>query len=666
MRKKHYGVLLIVYILLFVNLFFVFREKDISNFHNNFGYHQIEENKDGFISFVDSNFDKKELINKLNKISKELDIAFLIPSYVIENDEIIRFNNYFIGNERLLSKLLPKDSKIDFDDFNNGVYISNKNKDNAQKILTFYEVEYNIYPIDKIVNDDSNIYSINFFYDENDIDINNKIKDGLDGFSFNMDVYNRQEYDSKSGIIINLIKSSVIMIILSIVSCIFFISNNMKNIGIYKLNGIKKIYVWKKVYLKYLSLSIILSFLIPIIGYFILFRSVFARVLDAIIVTIIAGLLLSFFNLIVSIFFINYIGKMRLSEILKGRSINNKLITMTYILVVVTGISILPIINENVFRISEGIKFLSEKSFSIKDHSNYSILNLDYDIENDKDIEELVNEIDKLDALIKFEPTAIFSSDINSDDRYLAFFINEKYFDMQSFKFEDKKVDLNSNKDVIVFMHKETFKMDNWSIDQFIFTGGTSAEIKLFDDISFENYSDELVDRYLNEIPIFIYNKCDKSFSKENIFIDNSKLNEVLDVINKNGFSEHMTLKNGKDILNDHYKNAFSYFMILIVSILPYIVTYYAISKSLFDLIYINSIKKWTIKIIFGYSRFKLYLDILKDVLIICLSLLLSKIIYQAISIYSIVTLVILLVVVYCINIHRINKIKVDREVFNL
>ena len=164
MKNKHYGVLGIIYVLLFINLFFVFREKDISNFFNNFEYFDNVENENGYINFESTDFEKKKLINILKELSHEENIAFMISNNIRENDEIVKFDNYYIGSEENLLKLLPKKSRIDFDNFNKGMYLSNRGNSTTQKILTFYEVEYNIYPIDKIFEEEFEIYTIEFYH----------------------------------------------------------------------------------------------------------------------------------------------------------------------------------------------------------------------------------------------------------------------------------------------------------------------------------------------------------------------------------------------------------------------------------------------------------------------------------------------------------------------
>lgn len=666
MKNKHYGVLFIIYVLLFINLFFVFREKDISNFFNNFEYFQNDDNKNGFIYFESKYIEKRKVINKLKKLSYQENIAFIISNNIRENDVIIRFDNYYIGNEENLLKLLPKDSKIDFTNFNKGMFLSNKNNSNSQKLLTFYEVEYNIYPIEKALEDDFEINTIEFYHSKNESEVNYKIEEVMADFSIHIDKFDREDYNISSGLITNITRMLIIMIVISKVSSIFFISDNIKTIGVYRLNGLKKIDIWKKIYLKYLILSLVYATVIPIIGFLIIFNTVLGRATIPLLIIILTGILLSLTNLIVSIFFINLIYKIRLSELIKGRNINQKLTIMAYILVIVTGIIIVPVINENISKLSEGVSFLADKYFSIDDHSKYSTIDIDKHIESEEIKQKVINEINNIDALITFEPTSIFSLDLDREDRYLAFFVNEKYLIDQIFIFNHDTVDLFSEKDVIVLMDEKTFGLEKWSIEQFVFDGGKTAEIKLYDEVSFENYSDEMVYRYSNFKPIFIYNKENKIFNSQRLILHSNKLEKIKEIIYKNGITENIQIVNGKDSMNLIIKNALSYFGILIISIIPFLITFFIAAKSFYELAIITNKKKWTIKRIFGYSKLKVYLDVFIDFCIVCVALLLSRYVFSNISFNSVLTIIIILFINYIITLIKIRSIKFSKEVNHL
>lgn len=666
MKKKHYSLLVVIYVLLFVNLFFVYREKDISNFYNNFDYFQSNENKDGFIYIESTDIDKQLLLKKLYKLSSDSDISFVIKNNIRQNNEVIRFDNYYVGNEDNLKKLLPKNLKINFNDFKNGKYLSNKDKKDTQRILTFYEVEYNIYPIDKILEEDFPIYTIDFYHNKNYAEIKNIINNELNDFSINIDVFTREEYNLNNGLIVGIVKILVIMFVLSSVSSLFFISNNLKIIGIYKLNGIKKLYIWEKIYLKYMISSLILSVFIPIAGFLIIFGTILGRVTEPLIFIILAGILLALINLIISIIFVNIISKIRVSEIIKGRNINKKLTMLSYILVIVSGIIIVPVINDNVIRLTEGLSFVNEKYFSIKDHSKYNVINIDKYIEDIEVKQNIIDELDTNNALIKFEPTSIFSKDLNNENRYLAFFINEVYLNNQKFQLNNRNIDLSSDKDVIIFMDEKTFNLDDWTIDQFVYESGKSAEIKFFDDVSFENYSDELVIRYSNYKPIFIYIKNDKNYNTQRLIINSDKIEVAKNILINNGIKKDIEFINGKIIMNQLLKETFKYFTIQIISIIPFLLTFYSVSKTLFELIKITNKKKWTIQRIFGYSKVRIYLDIFIDILIIIISMLLSKYLFSNISIYSILGLLMILFIVYIFTIFSINNMKLNKEVKHL
>ena len=666
MKNKHYGVLGIIYVLLFINLFFVFREKDISNFFNNFEYFDNVENENGYINFESTDFEKKKLINILKELSHEENIAFMISNNIRENDEIVKFDNYYIGSEENLLKLLPKKSRIDFDNFNKGMYLSNRGNSTTQKILTFYEVEYNIYPIDKIFEEEFEIYTIEFYHNKNESEINNKIKNEMSEFNIQIDKFDREEYNINAGIINNIIKILIIMFVLSIVSSIFFISDNIKTIGVYRLNGIKKRDIWRKIYSKYQILSIGLSIIIPITGFLIIFNTISGRLTYPLLIIILAGILLSLLNFIVSIFFINVISKLRLSEIVKGRNINQKLTTFAYILVIITGIVIMPVINENITRLAEGVSYLTEKYFSIDNHSKYSTINIDKYIDNDEIKQKVLDEIDSINAIILFEPSSIFSPDLNRDNRYLAFFVNEKYLNNQVFRLDNESIDINSDKDVVILMDKETFKLEQWTIEQFVFDGGKTAEIKLYDKVSFENYSDETVNRYHNSKPIFIYDKENKNLNNQRLIVESNKVEDIEKIFNNYGIIQNIPIVNGKDSINLIIKNAFSYFGIILVSIMPFLITFFVVTNSFSELLIITNEKKWTIKRIFGYSKLKIYLDIFIDFSIISFVILLSGYIFSNISFYSILTIIIIVIIIYIITLIKIRKISISKEVNHL
>lgn len=663
MKNKHYGVLTVIYVLLFVNLFFVFREKDISNFFNNFEYFQDNDNKSGYIFFETTGFDKGKLIEKLNGLSNNENIAFLVSNNIRENDEVIIFNNYFLGNQDYLIKLLPRDTKINFTEFYNGKFISNKNE-KSQKLITFYEVEYNIYPINKILEEEFAIYTVDFFYNKNNTDIKNKILNQLSNYDIKVDEFERNEYELNSGLVQNSMKIIVIMLVLSIVSSIFFISNNLKTIGVYKLYGVKKFDIWKKVYIKYILISLILSIFVPVFGFIFILKSILGRATSALLIIIIAGLVLSIVNLFVSVIIINLIKKIRLSEIIKGRNINNKLTKVSYILLILTGITIIPIINNNIYRLSEGIIFLHEKIFSIKDHNKYGVLDLDQ-YTDDRNLKELIiSDLDNEKTLIKFEPTSVFSNDMNNKNRYLAFFINENYLKDQSFKLNNNPIEIDSIKDVIIFMDKKTFELENWRIEQFVFEDGKSAEIKLFDYVKFENYSEEMVKRYSNIKPIFIYDKNNiNNINTSNLIVKISSIDKVRDILIKNGINEDIEFVEGKEIFNNLLMNAMKFFAIQIMTILPYVLTFFVVARTFSELIKITNKKKWIIQRIFGHSKLRIYLDIFIDYLIVSIAILLSKFIFSETNFYSMASLFIVLVIVYVMSIYSVRYIKYSKEV---
>lgn len=631
-----------IFILLFFIVLSIFVNIDNENFYTHFGFTQKYNNFNVSFRTLPNNNQKIEIINKIQDLS-ENKFSIIVNDYINENEKLKKINLYVCAKDEFIKEMIP--GKINsVENFSNGErYFSTNLKQDKNNIslFSFYnEVEYNMYPFNKIKNDvDILKYDFSVYYSK---DLDKKYVEELLNKEFleydvSITEMGAEKYDKISDAKNKISYISVVTLIISILFILFNVSYHLKTVSVLKLNGFKNIDIVKYIFGKDILFTFILSLVIPIL-FTILFIGKFdIRVIEFLIVTIAISILM--FLLFITITFLSniIIDRYSLSDFIKNKNINNLLANVTYLLLIVSTIIILPLIKENVSNIIESTNKYLQLVKESKDLENISKINVVNDTKRQWEFnvfdyyekkENVINEkiikvyedLDNMNVLYRFNDIVLSPNfdnlETENQKSFLAHEINRKYLNETSFYNNGEKIYVQNDEDLNVFMDEKTFNNYKWEKEDFV-NFEIKTKIYIFDTVNYKKISESRVEDFDNEeYPIFLYTNNNQIFVKDltlsGIYIDNEQKNEIEDYLIKNKYNKNIQLSAVNDRLQLYKPYLYKSLRNDLISLLPGLISLIAIFVSFTNFYILANKKETAIYKSLGYK----YLSIVKSFIV--------------------------------------------------
>lgn len=555
--KRTFGLILIsLYSLLFFIVLNIFSETDRYNIYSGFGFNNQYDNAS--IYFEDSlqEDEKLEVIKIVDEIVRDNEVAVIVRNYINENDQVAEVKNYVAGKDHFISEMLPKNITLEqnFDEGNR--YVSNDLEEDEEKVdlFTFYKgLTYEVIPFHFLEeNLDALKYDLGFYFNAKDRKlVESIIKKEFSDLNISIGTISMDGYDRNEELEKSILFMSVIAFIIFVLFILFTISYKIKDVAILKLNGFTMIDTLSYIFKANLLSSAILALLVPVLLSAFVFRTLNSRIIEFNYINIIVGfvLVLIFIGLIILSTIV--ISKYRLSDFVKNKNMNSTLTNITYVLLILSAIVVLPLIQKPMSELLETAQLYAQVKINANkiehihqlrfnqesrgwEFDHLAQLNNEPNENNQRQI-NLYSDLDEMKAIYHFRTTVLVPQSIDFEEEaenlYLAHTINKKYFDESIFSMNGESIAIEDSDRLSILMDVQTFESHNWQKNDFI-GNDVEADIYLFDSSDYLNFENEINEGYKNEeAPIFLYTENESLFMKNlsdgGFYIDGRKMDEI-------------------------------------------------------------------------------------------------------------------------------------------
>lgn len=690
MKKVFKLIFVSIFFLLFFIILNVYIENDLYNIHSKFGFNNKYENTSiSFNSQLEEN-EKLDILDKIESISLKNSIAIDFSNYKIEDDELKEIETYISSNDNFVREMLPVEFDLNSNFYDNNQIISSDDKiasDGMDLYLFNDSITYTLIPMHHVKNDLQilNEKNITFYYDSSQkIEVSNTISNEFREYDYNLNYANNNIYDLNGGLSTSLIFISVISSLIFILFVLFTISVRLKDIAILKLNGYKIVDLIKQLFLRDLVFSIVLALVIPLAFSLIILGEFNLRILEFIKTTIGFGLILVIIFSFLMFLSSYIIKKYRLSDFLKNKNNNNILTNITYLLLIMTAIIILPSISDQVNNIkifSQQYIELIRDSDRLKDIYNFNINDdgsgeWEYDIfsysngqntNGNQNHIELYNDLSELGILYKFSSGIISSGNpINFADEeklFLTYEINKNYFDSMEIEKDGLQIEIEDDKDVNILMDEKTYIQNEWSKDNFNY--GVNAKIYLYNQINYLKLEQNNLEEYSNsDGPIIIYttneNVISKNLSNQGYFIDMSNEDIFYDYVSENNLEDIVDIKPSAEIIGEYNQGILYLLERSSITLLPGLISLFAVFIAYTNFYYLSKEKEIKVLKSLGYTLFDLVKQYLNEIILVnVIFLVFSLIIINNINVHLIGILTTISIIMTLYLIYKIKNTKV-------
>lgn len=689
--KKLFNVIFIsLFSLLFFMIFLIYREQDISNMHNLFGFTDQYENGDIYFQNPLSEEEQNQVIQKAETIANNEDVTIMFAHYEGSTGETSHFHYYVSGKDNFIQQMVPSSVSIPRDFSKGSTYLTTDLNDSNTESIPFFsfyqEATYSVYPISHLMeNPEAMRFGFTYFYEDKEDRsyFENVFSTTFREFNIDHQMVHHEVYNSDQALLENTIYISLIVLALSVTFVLFQISNTLKEVAILKLNGYRLKDILLYLFKENIILAALFAMTIPLALTLISFRSINARVLNFLTqVLSVSFLLVGFYVLIVllSMFIIRHV---RLSDLLKNKNINQLLTHFIYGTLILTSVFVLPIINASVEKLVAVAPYYLEQQYTLKGSGDlYTIQEvndpkrewefnqMDYaqgkeNNQNEKHI-EIYNTLDSMDALYQLSPNVIGGSQWDSDATYLLYQINEKSFEDQVFYVDDEKISVTDRHVINVFMDQATARKEEWQVEQFTQLENVEVTIYLFDQVDYIAYDQEDYRNYDNEhAPIFVYTTHPDAFRPDitagGLYFDGEKINETKEYLNTMGIGEHLTFRSSKEEQEKLFKDFLYTVRVDLMTFLPgalcLIVLFIAFQK----FILLGNQKEWRILKGVGFKTFDLTKPYFMELILLNLLIIAIQYVFLRTVLWGSMSLLVFLSLVsYLLMNRESNKIKIN------
>lgn len=575
--KKTFGLILVsLYSLLFFIVLNIFSETDRYNIYSGFGFNDQYDNASIYFQDPLQEDEKLEVIKTVDDITRDNEVAGIVRNYIDEDDQVVGVKNYVSGKDHFISEMLPKSMALEKKFDEGDQYVSNELKEDEDKVdlFTFYKgLTYEVIPFHYLKeNLDALKYDLTFYFNAKDKKlVESIIEKEFSDLNITIATMSSDSYDRNEELEKSIMFMSVIAFIIFVLFILFTISYKIKDVAILKLNGFTMIDTLSYIFKANLMSSAILALLVPMFLSGFVFRTLNSRIVEFNFINIIVGfiLVLIFIGLIVLSTIV--ISKYRLSDFVKNKNMNSALTNITYVLLILSAVVVLPMIQKPMSELMETVKAYTEVKINAKkiDHVhqlrfNQETRGWEFDLlaqlnnepnENNQRQIELYDDLDEMNAIYHFRSTVLVPESIDfekqEENLYSAYTINKKYFEESIFSINGESIEIEDRNRLSVLMDVQTFESHEWQKNDFI-GNDVEADIYIFDSIDYLNFENEKNEGYKNEeAPIFLYTENEslfvKNLSNGGFYIDGRKRDEV------NQYMSSENLKNEIELykLND-------------------------------------------------------------------------------------------------------------------
>lgn len=575
--KKNFGLILIsLYTLLFFIVLNIFSENDRYNIYSGFGFNDQYDNASIYFQDPLQEDEKLEVIKIVDDITRDNEVAVIVRNYIDEDDQVVGVKNYVSGKDHFISEMLPKSIALEktFDEGNQ--YVSNALEENEDKVdlFTFYKgLTYEVIPFHYLEeNLDALKYDLTFHFNVKDKKlVESIIKKEFFDLNITIGTMSSNSYDRNEELEKSILFISVIAFIIFVLFILFTISYKIKEVAILKLNGFTMIDILSYIFKSSILSSAILALLVPMFLSAFVFRTLNSRIVEFDFINIIVGfiLVLIFIGLIVLSTIV--ISKYRLSDFVKNKNMNSALTNITYVLLILSAVVVLPMIQKPMSELMETVKAYTEVKINAKkiDHvhqlrfnqesrgwefDQFDQLNNEPNENNQRQI-ELYDDLDEMNAIYHFRSTVLVPESVDfekqEENLYSAYTINKKYFEESIFSINGESIEIEDNNRLSVLMDVQTFESHEWQKNDLI-GNDVEADIYIFDSIDYLNFENEKNEGYKNEeAPIFLYTENESLFMKNpsdgGFYIDGRKMDKVDKYMSSEDLKNEIELYNLND-----------------------------------------------------------------------------------------------------------------------
>lgn len=691
MKKLFKVIFISLFSLLFFMVFLIYRENDLSNMHNLFGLPTDYQNGNVYFNQPLSEEEQERVIQKVKNITSEQDVIVIFNYNEMIEDRVVDFNYYVSGDNAFVEELVPL-SEILNDNFSDNMkYLStaqDKHDENQIEIFSFYnDADYTIYPIDYIFSQTEALnFGFNYYFvNEQDFTYFSNLFDSeFQEFNIQLQIGSYHQFDSQSALVSSVIYISFIMFALSIIYVLFQTSYSLKEIAVLKLNGYRIKDIISYLFKDTIQMNFVFAFLIPVLLIFIVFQTINLRIVRFLGVTILFSFLIAIFYflaVLVGVVLVKYIS---LNHILKDRNINKRLANVAYITLILTSAFVLPMMSQSFQKlmsvgpvyveISRNLRQM-ETIHYIKDLNNpnreWEFNSHDYFMDNTNEQNDkqaaIYHELDELGYIYRLDSQIIAGNDIDADNLYLSYSINQKYFNEQFFSINGQEIHVANDNAINVFMDVETFKNDQWGPENFTRLSNADVEIYLFDYVDYLPFDQEDYRDYSNaSAPIFIYTTHSSAFmpslTSGGIYFSGENMPELSNYLKKADMVDYLIFASLKDDREKLTEDLLYTLRQELMTTLPGLLCIIVLFISFRKFVLISNTKKWMIFRSIGYRRFDITKEYLVElVLLNAIINLIHFVVIQTVNIFTASLLLVLSVVSYIILNRAVKKLKINR-----
>ena len=555
--KKTFGLILIsLYSLLFFIVLNIFSETDRYNIYSGFGFNDQYDNVSIYFQDPLQEDEKHEVIKIVDDITRDNEVTGIVRNYIDEDDQVVGVKNYVSGKDHFISEMLPKSIALEKKFDEGDQYVSNELKEDEDKVdlFTFYKgLTYEVIPFHFLEeNLDALKYDLTFHFNVKDRKlVESIIEKEFSDLNISLGIMSSDGYDRNEELEKSILFISVIAFIIFVLFILFTISYKIKEVAILKLNGFTMIDILSYIFKSSILSSAILALLVPMFLSVFVFRTLNSRIVEFNFINIIVGfiLVLIFIGLIVLSTIV--ISKYRLSDFVKNKNMNSALTNITYVLLILSAVVVLPMIQKPMSELMETVKAYTELKINAKkiDHVhqlrfNQETRGWEFDLlaqlnneqnENNQRQINLYDDFDEMNAIYHFRSTVLVPESIDfekqEENLYSAYTINKKYFEESIFSINGESIEIEDRNRLSVLMDVQTFESHEWQKNDFI-GNDVEADIYIFDSSDYLNFENEKNEGYKNEeAPIFLYTENKSLFMKNlsdgGFYIDGRKIAEI-------------------------------------------------------------------------------------------------------------------------------------------
>lgn len=555
--KKTFGLILILlYSLLFFIVLNIFSETDRYNIYSGFGFNDQYDNASIYFQNPLQEDEKLEVIKIVDEIVRDNEVAVTVSHYIDEDDQLVGIKKYVAGEDHFISEMLPKSMDLEEDFYLGDQYISSALEEDEGKIdlFTFYKgLTYEVIPFHFLEDNlDALKYDLIIHFNAKDRgQVESIIEKEFSDLNISIGTLSHTGYDRDEELEKSILFMSVIAFIIFVLFILFTISYKIKDVAILKLNGFKMIDTLSYIFKANLLSSAILALLVPVFMSAFVFRTLNSRIIEFNFINIIVGfiLVLIFIGLIIISTIV--ISKYRLSDFVKNKNMNSTLTNITYVLLILSSVVVLPMIQKPMNELLETVQLYAQVKINAEKIEHVHELKFNHDSrgwefdllaqlnnepnETNQRQQNLYDDLNDMNAIYHFRTTVLVPQSIEleeeADNLYLTHTINKKYFDESTFSINGESIAIEDSDRLSILMDVQTFESHDWKKNDFI-GNDVEADIYIFDSSDYLNFENEINDGYKNEeAPIFLYTENDslfvKNLSNGGFYVDGRKMDEI-------------------------------------------------------------------------------------------------------------------------------------------